>query len=344
MMRFVWLIPVLLWLPSVGSTSEQSLRELLDQLQHSTEVRARLRAVEAIAHYEEAAVPSLRRLLDHEDQRVRCYACSALIRLGPHAREATPDLVAIVSDPEEIGRTREDAMLALAQIGPAAASAVPVLQRLLREDSCPDLWRRAVSALAAIATPEAVTTLTESFEHGRRKDREAILFALQCQGEPMRSALPALLSVVARRPHDEVGDEVFLAAVDFGRDAVNDLTPYLQSPIPENRRRAAWTLSRLGPEAIDAVTHLSDALQDETAYVRFWAVKALGSIGPDASQAISLLLPMLDDTDPNVRWAAVLAIVEIDPAVMVEDTWNRLLNDADPGVRQRAASIRSTIW
>ena len=337
------LLLVLFALPAVGFATEHSLRELLDQLQHPPDVATRWQAIESLAHYEELAVPPLRRLLADGDSHVRWYACSALIRLGPHAQDATADLVAIVSNPAEDERLRECAVVALGQIGSTAASAVPALRALLQDAACPHLWSKTVRALASIATPEAVAVLTERFERGEPRRREEILFALQSRDGAIKSALPSLLSVAARRPHDVLGDQVFLTAAEIGRDAVDELTPYLQSPFPETRRRAALALSRSGPEAADAVMHLSEALRDETAYVRFWAVKALGSIGPNASQAIPLLLPMLDDTDPNVRWGAVSAIGEIAPAAMVEDSWNRLLNDPDPGVRQRAAAIRSTI-
>jgi HEAT repeat protein len=337
------LVLVLFALPAAGFTAEHSLRESLDQLQHPPDVATRWRAVESLAHYQDLAVPPLRRLLADEDQHVRLYACSALIRLGPHAQDATADLVAIVSDPGEDENLRECAIVALGQIGPTAASAVPALQALLQDAACPHLWSKTVRALASIASPEAVAVLTERFERGEPRHREEILSALKSRDGAIRSALPSLLSVAARRPHDVLGDKIFLTAAEIGREAVDDLTPYLQSPFPETRRRAAMVLNRLGPEAADAVMHLSKALRDETAYVRFWAVKALGSIGPNASQAVPLLLPMLDDTDPNVRWGTVSAIGKIAPAAIVEDSWNRLLNDPDPGVRQRAAAIRFTI-
>ena len=87
--------------------------------------------------------------------------------------------------------------------------------------------------------------------------------------------------------------------------------------------------------------HLSEALRDEAEIVRFWAAKALGNIGPEARQATGPLLSVLGDADPNVRWEAITAIAKIDPGAITEDDWSRLLADSDPGVRQRAATIRS---
>jgi HEAT repeat protein len=126
----------------VGFPAEQSLRGLLEELQHPENASARFRAAELIADYDLQAVPPLRSLLSHDDVRVRSCACSALSRLGPTAQGAVPDLLAMARDPQECEVLRGYAILALGRIGPAAASAVPELQSLLRENAGPDLWRR----------------------------------------------------------------------------------------------------------------------------------------------------------------------------------------------------------
>ena len=327
----------------LGFPAEQSLRSLLEELQHPEDASARFRAAESIVEYGVLAVPPLRSLLSHSDGRVRYCACSALGRLGPTAQNAVPDLFAMAANPQECEIQRGYAIRSLGQIGPAAASAVPGWQSLRRANSDPNLWRQIINTLAAIATEEALSTLIESFQQAEGEDREAVLCALQRQSGRIRSAIPALLAVSAGRPDDPVGDEVFLLASGFGREAVDDLVPYLRSPVPDTRRRAALALSRLGPAASDAVPVLCETLKDQSAFVRFWAAKTLGKIGPDARRASEYLLPLLDDTDPNVRWEAVSAIVKIDPTAITENGWQRLLNDPEPGVRERSASIRSTI-
>jgi HEAT repeat protein len=333
-----------LWLSAaMGFPAERSLQGLIDELQRPENASARFRAAESIVAYGILAVSPLRDLLTHEDVRVRACACSALGRLGPTAQDAIADLLAMARNPRECEIQRGSAVLALEQIGPPAASAVPVLQSLLRENPGPDLWRQIMNALAAIATEQALATVIESFDQVEGENREVILYALQRQGDKVRSVLPALLAASASRPDDPVGDEVFLLAATFGREATDAVVPYLKSPFPETRRRAAIALSRLGPAANGAVPILCGLTADESAVVRFWAARTLGSVGSDAYPAKDSLLTLLHDADPNVRWEAMSAIAKLDPTTITEDAWQRLLNDPEPGVRQRAEAIRSAI-
>lgn len=331
----------ILCLPAVGSATEQSLGQLLEQLQRPREAVARIRAAEALAHYGEAAVSPLRRLLRHDDEMVRYYACLAFVRLGPRAEAAVPDLIGIVGDPGESEDLRDSAIIALGQIGPAASSALPVLQAILHRRPSLDLRKTVLSALVAFATSEAVAILIERLERGERQEQLIILAAFWQQGAKATPAAGELLAFGARHPDRELRDRVFLTVATFGRDVTADLVPYLQADRTELRRCAALALSRLGPEAVAAVPMLCETLNDTETLVRFWAAKALGNMGPHARWAAASLLRVLDDRDPNVRWEATTAIARIAPAALTEEQWNRLLADPDPGVRQRAAMIRS---
>lgn len=335
-----WLASACLSLSAAGSGAGSSLEELLAQLQHPHEPQARTRAAEALAQYGERAVPALRKLLHDADPLVRDYACTALVRIGPRAEAAVPDLIAIAGNPDEPEYLRDTTVVALGQIGPAASSAVPMLCATLRENH-PKLRRRAISALAAIATPQAVAELVRLLEHGEAEDQQAVLTAFWERGAKSKHAAAGLLAVGARHPDSELSDRLFLKVVTFGPVAADLLAPYLQADRIETRRRAALALSRLGSDAVVAVPALCETLEDEAEIVRFWAAKTLGNIGSEARQATGSLLGLLDDADPNVRWEAITAIVKIDPGAITEDDWSRLLADPDPGVRQRAATIRT---
>lgn len=331
------------FLPAVGSGSERSLTELLHQLQHPHEAGARLRAAESLAEYGEHAVPALRRLLVHPDELVRSYACVALVRMGPAAVPAVPDLIAIGGNSVESEDLRQVAIFALGQVGPGAASALPMLQAALRETRSPEFRREVICALAAIATPEAVARLIELLEGGDRQDQESVLDGFSAQRHKALPAAAALLAFAARHPDNDLCDWVFITVTACGGEAALELAPYLRSERIGTRRRAALALSRLGPEAVDAVPMLCETLHDDETLVRFWAAKALGNIGPEARHAAAALRQLLDDTDPNVRWEATAALAKIDVAAFRDEDWSRLLTDSDPGVRQQAATIRAMI-
>ncbi len=335
-----WLASACLSLSAAGSGAGGSLQELLAQLQHPHEPQARTRAAEAVAQYGERAVPSLRKLLHDAAPLVRDYACTALVRIGPRAEAAVPDLIAIAGNPGEPDYLRDTAVLALGQIGPSASSAVPVLCAALRENH-PKLRRRLVSALAAIATPQAVAELVRLLEHGEAEEQHAVLTAFWERGVKSKHAAAGLLAVGARYPDRELSDRLFLTVATFGPEAADLLAPYLQADRIETRRQAALALSRLGPNAAVAVPALCETVEDEAEIVRFWAAKTLGNIGLEARQATGALLGLFGDADPNVRWEAVNAIAKIDLGAITEDDWSRLLADSDPGVRQRAATIRT---
>ena len=335
-----WLASACLSLSAAGSDAGASLGELLSQLQHPDEPLARTRAAEDLAQYGERAVPALRKLLHDADPLVRDYACMALVRIGPRAETAVPDLIAIAGNPDEPDYLRDTAILALGQIGPSASSAVPVLCAAFREND-PKLRRRVVSALAAIATPQAVAELVRLLEHGEAEEQHAVLAAPWERGVKSKYAAAGLLAVGARHPDRELSDRLFLTVATFGPAAADLLAPYLQADRIETRRRAALALSRLGSDAVAAVPALCETLEDEAEIVRFWAAKTLGNIGSEARQATGALLGLFGDADPNVRWEAITAIAKIDPGAITEDDWRRLLADSDPGIRQRAATIRT---
>lgn len=345
MRSYVWAVmfSTFAWgvLPPLGWTAERSLAELLEQLQYPQQRGERLRAAEALAEYGPHAVPALCRLLQADEALVRSYAAVALVRIGPRAEAAVPDLIQLAGNKAEAQDLREVALVALGQIGPPAAPAIPVLRAVLNEASAPLLQQEAISALATIATPDSVAVLVDLLEHGDRHRQQAVLLALSAQGAKAKSAAADLLAFGSRHADSELCDRVFLTVTALGREAVVDLLPYLQADAPATRRRAALALSRLGPQAIAAVPALCAVLHEEADVVRFWAAKALGNIGPDAAQAIGPLRHALQDADPNVRWEAATALAKIDPAAISEHDWRRLLSDPDPGVRQRAAAIRS---
>lgn len=105
--------PATFLLPSFNERSEQNV------------------AAEALSQIGPAAVKNLKPDLHSRDPRIRREAVGVLVRMGPDAKDAVPDLIVLLDDEDEA--TRKLAARALGRIGPEAASAIPALKKMLLE-------------------------------------------------------------------------------------------------------------------------------------------------------------------------------------------------------------------
>lgn len=311
--------------------SDKPLVMLIEQLKPPHAGNERLRAAEALAGYGEFAAVPVTELLHYDDPLTAYYACLALIRLGPYAEAAVPDLMAIVADLNN--PLRRNAVFALGRIGPAAAEAAPLLCRILREDN-EQLRRVAVATLAAIGVG-AVPALVESLRSRDIAVCRSVCTVLQQIGAEAEDAVPALVALVAE-PDESLRDDVFFTFAEIGPSTVGDMVQMLQHEDSNVRRRAAMVLSRMGAAAAPAITVLCDATSDPDANVRFWAVKALGETGPSANAALDHLIRASRDEDADVRWQAVVAMREIRGGESAKQAIFVLLNDPHSAVRAKA--------
>jgi len=94
---------------------------------------------------------------------------------------------------------------------------------------------------------------------------------------------------------------------------IANLIKLLKSPIPGQRRDAAWTIGNNGPAAAAAVPELIKLLSDSDSDVRRSVVEALGKIG---EPAVPALIVALNDIDLNVGQNAADTLGKIgEPAV-----------------------------
>ncbi len=80
------------------------------------------------------------------------------------------------------------------------------------------------------------------------------------------------------------------AAQQEASPSIDQLTRDLLEGTRDQRREAAYRLSKLGPKAADAVDALVQALEDRDPQVWFYAVDALANIGPAAAPATDALI------------------------------------------------------
>jgi len=210
------------------------------------------------------------------EPEVQSAAMRALMRIGPGARIAVPDLIeALKSEP-----SRLQAMGVLRKIGPDANAAVPALADLALNGEREDDRRRALSALKLLR-PEA--------------DQVAPLLARALKDER----------------HTKIGSEF----VSLARDVpgmVPYLLPLLDDPRQQTRSGAMTCLLFCKRPGAEAVPVLIRALEDTNGTVGSGAVRMLGEMGPVARPAIPALLEFREITRADhMKKAAAKAIEQI---------------------------------
>jgi HEAT repeat protein len=197
---------------------------------------------------------------------------------GPGSPEDVPALTRALEQEDPL--VRRDAAEDLGLIGPPAADALPVLQKLAEQDADPLSRIAAARAVVSIdpknetALPLLVKALQDKTAKVRKKSAEA----LGDLGPGAKSAAGALVKAVK-----DSDPAVSWAAVD--------------------------ALGQIGPDAEEAVPALIEALKE--ASTRGAAADTLGQIGRKAQAAVPALEQALKGDDVTVRWAAAVALVRI---------------------------------
>jgi len=271
---------------------------------------------------DEAGIDAIAAILRMEDRREFAAARLAafLADPGPEIRRRAALAAGRIADPAAVplllraladssAAVRADAAFALGELADTSAAVIDALAALLEPpDSVPvDVAREAVAALGKLATPSA---------------RAAVLALLDATAPPALHG-EALLAVW-RFPRTEAMAERVL--------------PFLRSPDPELRWRAAYALMRIAdPRSVPA---LRAALIDPEHRVREFAARALRAPLVDSAGAADLaravLAAVVQDSHPHVRINAVRALATYrSPAVA--HTIAPFLADADANVAIAAA-------
>ena len=221
-----------------------------------------------------------------------------------------------------IPKTRRHAAFALGKLGKHAASAVPTLKKIMREDHDARVREAAAYALGEIAT--------HSLAAAQDEDLVVVLGeALTKDADPLvkRSAAFALgslgnLATGARA--------VLEGALDPGEP-------------PAVRQNAAWALGRIG---VDSTKALRRALKDADPLVKRDAILSLGELGWEvAAPAVADIAACVGEGDPEIRRAAVAVLSRL---AGPEDTAAAkalvpALKDADLEIRINTALALSNI-
>jgi HEAT repeat protein/outer membrane protein assembly factor BamB len=186
-------------LAKIGPAAASAAPRLIELLRHNDpETRRRAAsALGALGGTSDAIVAALTDALVDSDRRVRDFAMTALEQHEKIVSDAVPALLARLESATEGEQIRRQALLTLAEIGPAAASAVPKLIELVVVDD-PVIRRLATGALFAVrdASPAAVAVLIGAAADPDREVRQLALTALGHLRAAASDAVPVLLALL----------------------------------------------------------------------------------------------------------------------------------------------------
>lgn len=276
-------------------------------------------------------------------------AASVLLTAGAACSGAQqPDTASLLRTATNgTGQARYAAIDDLGEQHEAAATVVPVLQKLLADDDAQVCWRSARSLAdfgeeAQPAVPALRTLLGQSdpivqyhaaVALGRIGDRsEATVHALVAvaTAQDARAARVAIAALRRLKPAPEqvvaalqkalasddkaVVVHALEAIVERGADAVPFLNEALKQP--ETAYVACSAIEQIGPDAAGTVPALTELLgSTKHSHLMVQTLLALASIGPAAQSASPQIIPLLEHpTDTTVPVAAAYALGSIGAA------------------------------
>jgi HEAT repeat protein len=234
-------------------------------------------ALAALPPAPEITLPIWERALADADETTLRYALNALAGQGP---KLVPRLIEGLKHE----KARANIAYILGQIGPAAAPATEALAGLTA-DRHPHVVQEALVALAKIgpgakaAVPQLIEVLTAGEESAH-----AAAYALGRIG-PAAAAADAALGAALQNREQSLAvmaawalNKIHPASAETVAKTVPVLVSGLNAPLAKTREAAAETLGELGPEAKQAAGALEKALGDKNRAVRAASAKALKAI------------------------------------------------------------------
>jgi len=270
-------------------------------------------------------IPIYWKLLSDPDSNTRAWTVSALGAMQVEQETATKLLVDTLQD--ENDNVRSSAAASLGQIGPAAASAVPQLQRLLETEE-----QRADNPLSELACWKILEAL-EKMGPAARAAVPMLTNRLN-SANPMISAYAAS-ALWAIEPHNPLSIPCFMEKLTPGGDHPSNSAQYwsliaLARIGPEGRAAlplvrnllglnnpqnqmaaavAAWKIDPSGPPPIEL---LENTFHSRVHIMnRRTAIQLLGELGPPARAAIPTLIEATKAPDALMRDDARAALQQV---------------------------------
>jgi len=265
------------------------------------------------------------------DVSIRVNATLAIGVILSGTKSPDPDLVKdavlvlnrMLGDNQEI--VRYQAAEALAKLGPAAKSAIPLLLAALRD---PNTWKTRQAAAAALGfvaldknepSPNVSEALLKALNDSAAQVRVAALQSLANLGRLSSAKKKAqiIATIMAKAEYDpepSVRIWAHMGAMNIAEkvtDAhVSAIAAVLGGADVMGRVHAAQALGMIGPRAKKAISRLTDTLDDKQDEVVMECIKALANMKDTAAAALPALQGLAKDTSrhPVLRQAAQHAI------------------------------------
>ncbi|MEO6785900.1 MAG: HEAT repeat domain-containing protein [Chthoniobacteraceae bacterium] len=288
-------------------------------------------------------VAKLAAQLSASDRDTRREAGHQLEKLGPAAKPALHALIVATGDSDK--QVWENALTAIASIGPGAAEAIPQLVESFdsrkgsdyRQRDKAQKLMRAAHALACIgdAARPALVSALKANDTGLRLGAAK---ALGEMGTHAGDAIPALIENLGHSDED-LRNEVIGTLGLIGPDAVVPLTKSLAWPDSKLRIGSARALAAIGAPAASAGPELLARLAAEKEQdVRIALLGALPRVGLPPEKIIPPLVQAFRDGDDQLRSAALNGLLLIRPAEKTAvPAMAALLSNPQPAVAGRAA-------
>lgn len=281
-------------------------------------------ALERMGAAAKAAVPELSRLLDSPDHRLRRGLIQALAAIGTPVDKAVPAIVRTVNEGIRIGENEVqrrsaviDGIRAIRRIGYRTVEGIHFLSRTLKHESS-DVREEAAIALADVgpSAKDAVTALVEALKDPHEKVRDKAAEGLGNIGPQASGAIPALIEVIRNGPATlpfRAADALGKMGPKAQQRGVESFTQDLANPNIRTRVGAAYALTILDPGTKGIVPILRQALKVRDFAMRYNAMAGLQRIASSAQAVIPDLVDALTDEDERIRIRATTTLVSIAP-------------------------------
>ncbi|NQT16942.1 MAG: HEAT repeat domain-containing protein, partial [Planctomycetes bacterium] len=282
-------------LGKIGPDAAPAARVLAGMLVHNV-VDRRIIA-RAMADIGAPSVPQLQKLLRHEDLDVRLAAIEALGWIGPAAKAAAGDLIALMRDQEKA--VRMAAAHAVRSVVPGSPESAPLLIEFLGADDEPIRWAM-VDTLVAMGRP-GIDALAGALEADNMWVRLYAVRALGKAKDQTELVLPLLVRAL-KDSHWGVRQDAAQRLGKFGPAASQTLPALFEAFTDEDSRvthDAARAVLAIDPMAI------GQAMRHPKAGVRAYACYWPANWGKQGEIFVPQMLTLLaEDPAPDVRYRA----------------------------------------